>query len=116
MVAVIGGQVDRHSVIVRRAPLVDDGRGNEMPDWNAAVDIVSPGWAIDTSGSADDTANRDGASNTYTLRGPFAADVRATDRVVLFGEVFLISGSVQRQPGVTAMTSHTLVVLNRWEG
>lgn len=112
----IGGQVDRHTIVVRRAPLVDDGRGNEARDWSAAVDIDSRGWAIDTSGSADDTANRDGASNTYTLRGPFTADVRATDRVVLFGEEFLISGSVQRQPGVTAMTSHTLIVLNRWEG
>lgn len=112
----IGGQVDRHEIIVRRAPLVDDGRGNMASDWGAAVDTPSGGWGIDASGSADDTANRDGASNTYTLRGPFAADVRSTDRVVLFGEVFVISGGVQRQPGVTPRTSHTLIVLTRWEG
>lgn len=112
----IGGLVDRHTIIRKRAALVDDGRGNMTQDWDNPVETPLPGWAIDASGSSEDLVNREGSASTYTLRGPFAADVKGTDRIVLFGDEFTISGGVQRQPGVTDLTSHTLIVLTAWEG
>lgn len=112
----IGGLVARHTITVVRAPLVDDGRGNRTRDWTAAVDLERPGWAIDSAGTAEDDTNRDGSSTEYTLRGPFAADVAATDRVRLFGDLYLIDGGVLRQPGPSPLTSHTILRLIRWEG
>lgn len=112
----IGGAVARHSIDVLRAPLIDDGRGNRSPDWSNQTETASPGWAIDTAATAEDETHRTGDSISYTLRGPFAADVIATDRVRLFGETFQITGGVLRQPGPSALTSHTIIQLTRWEG
>jgi len=112
---VIGGRIARHTLTRRRAPLVDDGHGNRRRDWAAAVDVDLPGWAVDEAGATEDTTNRDGSSVAYILRGPFTADIETTDRAVLFGDVFEVTG-VGRQPGPTALTSHTIVRLTRWEG
>lgn len=111
----IGGAVARHTVTIRRAPVRVE-RGNEVFDWAAAVDSSSAGWAVDESGSSEDEAHRNGASVSYVVRGPFDADVRHTDRVVLFGDVFVIAGGVRRQPGPTALTSHTVLTLTVWVG
>lgn len=111
----IGGQVARHSIVVVRAPLVEDVRG-AYRDWSKAVESPSGGWAIDTGAAGEDTTNRDGSSTEYTLRGPFAADIEATDRVRLFGDLYEVSGGVLRQPGATPVTSHTIISLTRWEG
>lgn len=112
----IGGLVARHTITVQRAPLVDDGRGNMTADWSAAAATLSPGWAIDAGDTTEDIANRDGASASYTLRGPWGSDVRGSDRVLLFGDVFEVVGEVLRQPGPTDATSHLIVRLTRWEG
>ncbi|WP_156759990.1 hypothetical protein [Microbacterium karelineae] len=112
----IGGQVDRNQIVRLRAPLVDDGRGNQARDWEKATETPLDGWAIDAGATGEDTTNRDGSSTAYTLRGPLEADIEATDRVRLFGETFHVDGGVGRQPGVTARTSHCIVQLIRWEG
>ena len=112
----IVGAVARHTITVLRAALVDDGHGNRDDDWTAAAEVESPGWAVDAGSPSEDRVNRDGASAAYTLRGPFAADVRHTDRVRLFGDTYLIDGGVLRQPGPSPITSHTIIRLIRWEG
>ena len=112
----IGGRVARHDIVRLRAPLVDDGRGNQVRDWARGAESPLDGWAIDTAAAAEDRTNRDGSSTAYTLRGPLDADVAATDRVRLFGEVHVIDGGVLRQPGPSARTSHCIVQLVRWEG
>lgn len=112
----IGGAVDRQKIVVVRAPLVDDGRGNQTRDWANAAETESEGWAVDTAAAADDVANRDGASVAYLLRGPYRADVEDTDRVRLFGALYEVTAGVLRQPGVTPRTSHTILQLTRWEG
>ncbi|UGS26326.1 hypothetical protein K8F61_17120 [Microbacterium resistens] len=112
----ISGVVARHSITIVRAPLVEDGRGNEARDWEHAAESASAGWAIDVGASGEDTVNRDGSSVAYTLRGPFAADVQATDRVRLFGDLYDVDGGVLRQPGPSPVTSHTIIRLIRWEG
>lgn len=112
----IGGLVARHALTVRRAPLIDDGRGNEVRDWQSAADHASPGWAIDAGDTTEDTDHRDGSSVSYTCRGPILADVLGSDRVVLFGDEFEVFGNVVKQPGATPVTSHCIIRLTRWEG
>ncbi|MGO3649353.1 hypothetical protein [Agrococcus casei] len=112
----IAGAVARHTVTVVRAPLVGDGRGNLTRDWTSAAEFDSAGWAIDAGSTSEDETNRDGSSTGYTLRGPLAADLTATDRVRLFGELFVVDGGVLRQPGPTPLTSHSIIRLERWEG
>ena len=112
----IGGVVARHTIGVLRAPVVEDPRrGSRVPDWSAAVETPSPGWAVDAGGAGEDAVNREGVSIAYTLRGPFGADVLPTDRVRLLGEVFEVVGGVVRQPGPSPMVSHCIVQLARWE-
>lgn len=112
----IGGRVARHTLTIRRAPLVDDGRGNEVHDWEDSSDTESPGWAVDAGDTTEDLDNRDGSSVSYTCRGPIDADIVGSDRVVLFGDVFEVTGNILKQPGPTARTSHAIVRLTRWEG
>lgn len=112
----IGGVVARHTLTVHRAPLVDDDRGNLIPDWDAAASHTSTGWAVDAGDTSEDTRNRDGSSVTYTCRGPWGADILGSDRVALFGDVFEVFGSVLKQPGPTPRTSHVIVRLTNWAG
>ena len=112
----IGGLVARHTLTVQRAELVDDGRGNMVPDWSQMTSHASTRWAVDAGDTTEDTENRDGASVAYTCRGPWGADILGSDRVVLFGEVFEVFGGVLRQPGPTATTSHVIVRLTNWTG
>lgn len=112
----IGGTVDRHTITVVRAPLVDDGRGNLTRDWANAAEFALPGWGIDAGSTAEDETNRDGSQTGYTLRGPIAADVDPQDRVRLFGDLFVIDGGVLRQPGPSSITDHCIIRLERWEG
>jgi hypothetical protein len=113
---VIGGAVARHRIDVIRAPLVDDGRGNKERDWANATERGLTGWAIDAGSTTEDEVNRDGSAVEYTIRGPFAADIAASDHVRLLGAVFEITGGILRQPGPSPLTSHTIIRLTRWEG
>lgn len=112
----IGGRVARHTIVRVRAPLVDDGRGNQARDWDRAVETSLPGWAVDVGATVEDVVNRDGASTEYTIRGPYAADLATSDRVRLLGGLYEVDGAVLRQPGPSAATSHTVVRLTSWEG
>lgn len=112
----IGGVVARHTIEILRAPLIADDRGNEDRDWENQTITESHGWAVDAGATTEDIANRDGSSIEYTLRGPYAADVLSSDRVRLAGDVFLINGAVMRQPGPSALTSHTILRLEKWDG
>lgn len=112
----IGGVIARHPIVRVRAPLVDDGRGNLARDWDEATEATIPGWAVDVGSTVEDTVNRDGSAVEYTIRGPLAADVAATDRVRFMGGLYEIAGGVLRQPGPSALTSHTIIRLSLWEG
>lgn len=108
--------VAHHPIVVVRAPWVDDGRGNTTPDWANATETPSLGWAVDAGSTVEDESHRDGSAVEYTIRGPFTADVLATDRVRLLGGLFQISGGVMRQPGPSSLTSHTILRLTAWSG
>lgn len=96
--------------------MVDDGRGGEQADFTDAVQVPLFGWALDAGNTTVDDQNRDGALVQWTARGPFAADVERHDRISVFGEQFQIDGAVRRQPGPSSLTSHTILLLQAWEG
>lgn len=112
----IGGLVARHTITRERPGMVDDGRGGTDADYSAAVAVPLDGWALDAGNTLEDVQNRDGVLIQWTARGPFDADVQYRDRITVFGEQFLIDGGVVRQPGPTPRTSHTILLLRRWEG
>lgn len=93
-----------------------DGRGGVEADFTGVTAVPMPGWALDVGTTIADAQNRDGASIAYTARGPYTADVERHDRILVYGEQFKISGGVRRQPGPTATTSHTILLLVLWEG
>lgn len=116
MDAVITGVVARHTILRERPTFVDDGHGNTEPDFTDVQPVSLPGWAVDAGSTAEDEQNREGALIQYTIRGPLNADVETRDRVILMGDRYAIDGAVVRVPGPSAVTSHTIVQLKRWEG
>ena len=96
--------------------MVGDGRGGSDADYSTATAVKIEGWALDAGNTLEDAQNRDGVLIQWTARGPFDADVERRDRITVFGEQFHIEGAVVRQPGPTPRTSHTILLLRRWEG
>lgn len=111
----IRGRVARHTIQRERPVVVADGRGGEAHDFSNAVKVDLHGWALDSGATVEDLQNRDGAEITWTIRGPFDADVERHDRVTVLGETFRIEGGVRRQPGASSRTSHTILALSRWD-
>lgn len=116
MDAVIGGLVARHTISRERPVMVADGRGGQEADFTNAQSVDLPGWALDVGNTIADDQNRDGALIQWTARGPLAADVERHDRITVLGKTFQIDGAVRRQPGPTPRTSHTILLLKKWEG
>ncbi|QTV79483.1 hypothetical protein [Microbacterium sp. NIBRBAC000506063] len=96
--------------------MVTDGRGGREPDFTGATSVDLDGWALDAGNTLADQQNRDGALIQWTARGPFDADIDRHDRITVSGEQFKIDGAVIRQPGPTAATSHTILLLAKWKG
>lgn len=112
----IAGVTARHTLQRERPNMVSDGRGGKEPDFVGVAKVDLPGWALDAGNSSRDAQNRDGALIAWTARGPYSADVERHDRITVMGEPYKIDGAVVRQPGPSALTSHTLLLLVRWEG
>ena len=112
----ITGAVARHTIARERPAMVDDNRGGTEPDFTGVEPVDLPGWALDAGNTLADEQNRDGALIQWTARGPFTADVERHDRITVFGDQFQIDGAVRRQPGPSATTSHTILLLKMWEG
>ena len=109
-------RVFRHTIDVIRAPAAEDRRGNTTRDWGTATETPIPRWAIDTEESGDLGDGRTGSTSRWVIRGPYEADIVASDRVRLLGILCEIDGDVLRQPGPSRRTSHTIVRLTRVEG
>lgn len=112
----IGGRVARHTITITRAPLVDDGRGNMTADWANATSSPSEGWAVDAGDTTENADGRDSTTAQWTIRGPYGADVVASDHVTLLSVECEIVGAVLPQPGPTPGTSHTILRLRSVTG
>lgn len=107
----IGGPVARHTLGIRRPAGTENGHGNTVRTYPGSASHQSPGWALDAGTTSESRDGRLGIIYAYTARGPFDADVIDGDRVDVFGSTYDIDGGVVRQPGPSAMTSHTILQL-----
>lgn len=84
-----------HIVAVKRAPLVADGKGNQIRDWTTATTSSSPYAYVQPVSSDENDLNQDRIVSRWRIFLPSAADVLATDRIVFDGETYQIDGEVQ---------------------
>ena len=112
----IPGLTARHTLMRERPTMVDDGRGGLEPDFTGTTAVPLTGWALDPGVTVKDMVNRDAGNITWTARGPHTADVERHDRIIIAGDQYKINGEVVRYPGPTPMTSHTILLLERWSG
>lgn len=106
-------------VIARlRAPVAEDAYGNEVPDWAAAelAPVEVPGCRLIPEPGGEYTADRDATTTRWRLFAPVDADLRDTDRVRFYGDVYEIEGSVQRWRSPTGALAHLEALLRRTEG
>lgn len=107
----------RYAVGVLSPTVAEDAHGNDRltyPSVDAAVMTV--GWAVDSTGTQEDTDGRRGTLSRVTLRRRGLPIVNASDRLLWLGNVYEIEGDVLYQPGPSALTSHTTVQLKIAKG
>jgi Phage head-tail joining protein. len=106
----------RDTVTVVRAELVDDGYGNQVPDWANAARHVVLGCRVQPERGSEYTLDRDAIVTRWRLFAPAAADIRDTDRIEYEGVTYDIDGSVERWPSPTGRLAHIEARLVRTEG
>jgi len=95
-----------------RPQMVDDGHGNQVPDWDAAEQAVIPGWlyAPSTSSQEDRDGRVQGVRYAGEFFGPAFADVQAGDAVIYREQRYRLVGAPQQWfPG-------TVLEVERWDG
>lgn len=105
----------RHDLGILRPTMGQDSHGNDALVY---PELAAPtgGWAIDTTGTQEDTDGRRGTVERLTVRRRGEPVVLASDRIVWLGAVYEIEGGVQYQPGPSALTSHTILSLKLAKG
>ncbi len=108
------------TVVRRRAPLVDDGWGNQTRDWTNAVDTTIGGVNVQPNQQDEDSSPlRTTVITSWRLQTAPGVDIdlEPTDRVVHDGVVCEVVGEVARWPDpVTGGLHHVETTLRRWEG
>lgn len=101
----------------RRAPLVDDGHGNQVPDWDApTADAVIRGCSVQPGATDETLGGRDTTQVDYTVYAPAGVDVKATDGIEYGGDLYEVNGAVRRWSSPTGALAHSMFELRRWEG
>lgn len=101
----------RQSFIRERYPLVD-----EYVDLDAQPETLSvPGCSIQPGAPSEFTGVDDLSKVAWTVYAPGHPDVNAGDYGRLSGQLYRVAGEPQRWPGVSRLTEHTVVILERWE-
>ena len=108
------------TIIRRRAPLVDDGWGDETRDWDAAIDTPIVGVNVQPNQQGeDDGVLRTVVATSWRVQSPPGVDldVVPSDRVVQDGVVCEVVGEVARWPDpITGGTHHVEFTIRRTEG
>lgn len=109
--------VFRYAVGVLTPTVAEDAHGNDKLVYPSVDDaVMTVGWAVDSTGTQEDTDGRRGTLTRLTLRRRGLPVVTASDRLLWLGSVYEIEGDVQYQPGPSAVTSHTIVSLKLAKG
>ena len=92
-------------------------RGSAVPDWEHASEHAISCVQVTPQTTIQD---RDGravnASDRFTLRARFDADIRAGDRVMWNGDVYEVDGDVFHVESPTGRVSSTRCTLALWRG
>jgi head-tail adaptor len=83
-----------HTVKVLRAPLISDGKGNQIRDWAHASSRTYAAWVQPVS-SDEQTLNEQRVVSRWRLFAEPSADIAATDRISWAGKTFQVDGEVQ---------------------
>ncbi|WP_431881573.1 phage head completion protein [Micromonospora chalcea] len=106
----------RDTITVLRAALVDDGYGNEAPDWANPTRVDVTGCRLQPIPAEDYVLDREAVTTRWRLFAPPGIDLRATDRVEHNGAVYDVDGDPQRWPSPTGRLNHVEALLRRTEG
>lgn len=83
-----------HTITIKRAPLVSDGKGNMIRDWPNAASTTARAWVQPVS-SDEQNLNQDRVVSRWKVFLEPSADMVATDRFVHAGTTFQVDGEVQ---------------------
>ena len=107
------------SVGIAVPTLVDDGHGNEEPEYPTSWSPLD-GVDMQPGASQEDSINRNGTAIDYTLYAPIGAALSDDMRVRYpndeSGSVFEVVGEVVRLPDPLGVTDFLKVLLRRWRG
>lgn len=106
----------RDTVTILRAGMVDDGYGNQTPDWSAPSRADVAGCRLQPLPVEDYTLDREAVTTRWRLFAPAGTDLRATDRVEHQDEVYEVEGDPERWPSPTGRLAHVEALLRRTEG
>lgn len=96
----------------RRYPLVDD----EFDLDATPAKLTIQGCTIQPGAPVEVLQGREARLIAWTIYQPPGADVVGTDFGWLGGNLYRVSGDPQRWTGPSALTSHDVVLLERWMG
>lgn len=104
------GSIGFESVTLVRAPMVPDGLGNTVPDWDAASEtpmfgIVTPGASVEYHGETDATLIR------WTVLTAPDAGVVSTDRMRVRGGLYEVEGQPEAWASPAGGLNHLSVAL-----
>lgn len=104
------------TIAILRAGLVDDGYGNQVPDWSTPTSTSVPGCRLQPEQAGEYVLDREAVVTRWRLFAPDGTDLRATDRVEHAGEVYEVEGEPERWPSPTGRLAHVEALLRRTEG
>ena len=97
-----------------RAPLRDDGRGNQIPDWPHAVAENIAGCSVQPGGTSENLKNRHTVEVAYSIIMPADTDILATDHVRIDGADFAVVGEPARW--TSGVLDHVQFEVRKWDG
>jgi hypothetical protein len=83
-----------HTVAAVRAPLITDGKGNQIRDWAHATSKSYAAW-VQPDNSLEQTVNQERIVSRWRIFTEPAADILPTDRVTWQGKTFQVDGEIQ---------------------
>lgn len=96
-----------------RAPLADDGHGNDAPDWDNAATSTLSGCRFQPISVDEALEHRFEAHIEARLLGPSGMDVTFLDRITYGGVTYEVVGPPMSNRSPTGAAAHTELLLRR---
>lgn len=105
------------TVTRRRAPLADDGHGNEAPDWDGEIGTATiTGCRVQPIDAEEVMANRFESHTTHRLLAPLGSDVTFLDEIVYSGVTYEVTGNPRSHRSPSGVAAHDEIGLKRVTG